>query len=215
MSVWTWIVLVTVSYLVGGVPNGFVVARLKGVDIRKVGSGNIGATNVFRSVGKLLGILTFFLDAAKGFVPAYVFPLFAGRFLGFEGGAGLGLLCGMVAVAGHNWPVYLLFKGGKGVATSAGALLAIAPVGVGIGLTVWAVVFLSTRYVSLASIVAAVALPVSGWFIYLEDGVVLPIVLTILAGVVIWRHRGNIGRLVEGKENRFEFGKKGANGPQE
>jgi glycerol-3-phosphate acyltransferase PlsY len=111
-------------------------------------------------------------------------------------------------VAGHNWPVYLRFKGGKGVATSTGALLGIAPAAMGICFAVWVLVFVTTRYVSAASIGAALILGVSGWLLYIEDGLLLPVTLTILGVVAIGRHRANIQRLVRGDEHRFQFSKK-------
>ena len=190
------------AYLLGSIPNGLLIARLKGVDIRKVGSGNIGATNVFRSVGKSWGILTFVCDALKGFLPAWLFPQLVD-----ETHAALGIFCGALAIAGHNWPVFLKFKGGKGVATSAGVLLGIAPAAVGLGLLSWLILFLSTRYVSVASIGAAIVVPLAGWFLY-RDGRLLPITLAILGLVTVIRHQANIRRLIAGTEHRFEFGKK-------
>jgi glycerol-3-phosphate acyltransferase PlsY len=201
-----------VSYLLGAIPFGLIVARMKGVDIRKTGSGNIGATNVFRSVGKTLGILTFVLDMLKGFGPAWFLPRAAIlMFAAPESQAlPLGLVCGCAAIAGHNWPVYLGFKGGKGIATSAGVLLGIAPLAVGVGLIVWIVIFLLTRYVSAGSILAAVAVAGSSWWFYSKDGMLRPVVLTILAVLAVFRHKENIKRLLHGTENRFEFGKKKA-----
>ena len=124
-----WALLLGVaSYLLGAIPNAYLIGRLNGVDIRRVGSGNIGATNVFRAVGKGWGIVTFLADALKGFVPAFVFPLII-KELAHAPAANpaLALVFAGLAIVGHNWPVYLGFKGGKGVATSAGAILGIAP----------------------------------------------------------------------------------------
>jgi acyl phosphate:glycerol-3-phosphate acyltransferase len=188
-----------IAYLLGAIPVGLLVARAKGVDIRSVGSGNIGATNVFRSIGKPWGVATFVLDALKGFVPAWVFPLWCA-----DPGWSIGLLFGCMAIAGHNWPVYLGFKGGKGVATSAGVLLGVAPVEALIGAGVWFAVFFVSRYVSLASIAAAVAIPAAGWLRAEAHGPVLPVVLTLLGILAVWRHRSNIERLSNGTENRFE-----------
>ncbi len=130
--------MILAAYLMGSIPNGLLLARLKGIDLQKVGSGNIGATNVYRCVGKGWGIAAFVLDAVKGFVPAFVFPR-----LMEAAPPWLGLACGVAAVAGHNWPVWLKFKGGKGVSTSAGMLLGIAPAAVGIGFVVFASRWLS------------------------------------------------------------------------
>ena len=197
--------VILASYLLGAIPFGLLIARSRGVDIRQVGSKNIGATNVFRSVGKPWGILTFALDALKGFVPAFVFPM-VGKVCctNFQPLENLDLFCGIAAIIGHNFPVYLRFKGGKGVATSAGALLGIAPAATGIGFGVWAVLFFTTRYVSVASIGATVAIPAAAWFLYVRKGMVLPVALTLLGVLVVWRHKANIQRLIAGTEHRFK-----------
>lgn len=190
--------LLVFSCLLGSVPFGFLVAKSKGVDIRTVGSGNVGATNVFRSVGKGAGILTFLLDFLKGLVPVIAAKLIAG------GNGILPLLCGIAAVAGHTWSVFLKFKGGKGVATSAGLLCGVIPGALGAALLVWIAVFLVSRYVSLASVLAAAALGIMVWF--LPDVVLCAkIIVTLLAIAVIVRHKANMHRLANGKELRFSF----------
>ncbi|MCS6770747.1 MAG: glycerol-3-phosphate 1-O-acyltransferase PlsY [Kiritimatiellae bacterium] len=200
----TWILLVVASYLLGAIPFGFLIARAKGVDIRKVGSGNIGATNVLRSVGKPWGILTFVLDALKGFIPAMVFPYLGSRWgADFHSMEIARLAGGVAAVVGHSFPVYLRFRGGKGVATSAGALLGIAPLAGLAGLCVWGLLFFAFKYVSLASIGAAVAVPVAAWLLYRSESAVVPAALTMLAILVVYRHRDNIRRLASGTEHRF------------
>ena len=204
----TWTLFVGVSYLLGAIPTAFIVARAKGVDIRQVGSGNVGATNVFRSVGKGWGIFTFAMDAMKGFVPAWVFPRVALSWLGYAGGPELGLACAAAAVAGHNWPIYLRFKGGKGVATSAGALIGIAPLAALVGVVAWLAIFLPTRYVSLSSMVAAVAVCALAWFHCYGKGLALPVAFTLLAALLLWRHRSNIARLAQGKETKIQLGRK-------
>ena len=196
------------SYLLGAIPFGYIIARSHGIDLYKTGSGSIGATNVFRSVGKKWGILTFFLDALKGFVPAFFFPVLATRCDAACNQLLLALMCSALSVIGHNWPVYLGFKGGKGIATSAGALIGVVPKLIGTGLLTWAVVFLLTRYVSVASITAAVVIMVAGWLFYSGQGLALPVALTILGIFAIWRHKSNIQRLINGTEHRFEFRKK-------
>ncbi len=202
MAVWIVGGLIA-SYLLGAVPCSFLIARARGVDIRRVGSGNVGATNVFRSVGKGWGILAFTLDAMKGAAPALgmipALTAIGGPALPHDWQLGFGVM----AVAGHNWPVFLGFKGGKGVATSAGMLLAVAPAAVGIGLLVWMLIFAASRYVSLASIGAAVAVPAAAWLLYACGGSVRPVVLTVLGLLTVWRHRANIGRLRAGTEHRF------------
>ncbi len=203
-----WLVAGTLSYLVGAVPTGLLTGLAKGVDIRKIGSGNIGATNVLRALGKGWGLFTLVIDALKGLVPVLLFPMVAEKITGRVQTSELSLLCGVLAVMGHNWPVYLGFKGGKGVATSTGALVGLAPWCALAGFGVWLFVFLSTRYVSLASISAAVAICVLAWVTTMKDGSVLPLVLTLLAIILIWKHRENIGRLLRGNENRIELRKK-------
>jgi glycerol-3-phosphate acyltransferase PlsY len=202
-----WLAL---AYLVGAIPCGLLIAKLNGVDIRAVGSKNIGATNVFRCVGKRWGILTFVLDAAKGLVPALVFPMLGKSALpAFQSlESCFGLLCGVAAILGHNFPIYIGFKGGKGVSTSAGVLIGVAPAAVGLGALAWALLLVATRYMSIASIGAAAAVPAAGWWLYRDQGLTVPVVLTLLGFMVVVRHHGNIRRLLNGTENRFQFRKK-------
>jgi glycerol-3-phosphate acyltransferase PlsY len=194
------------GYLVGAIPFGLLIARLHGVDIRRVGSGNIGATNVFRSIGKGWGILTFACDALKGFLAVLIFPMMAMRLMGdnVPTTTSMALLCATFAVIGHNWPIYLRFKGGKGVATSAGALLALAPSVIGVGLLIWLLVFAITRYVSVASIAATIAAVGAGWFLTDRP---IALLLTVLGAVIVWRHKSNLQRLRAGTELRFQFRK--------
>jgi glycerol-3-phosphate acyltransferase PlsY len=187
---------ILLAYLLGAVPFGLLIARSRGVDLRNAGSGNIGATNVLRVMGKPWGIATFILDALKGYIPAYFFP----RWLGLP--PDMGLLFGTAAILGHTFPVYLKFKGGKGVATGAGMLLGIAPVAVGFGVLVWILCMVLFRYVSLASMVAAVTVCVAVW-VRGEKSIWACGALTILALLIIWLHRSNIRRLLQGTENRF------------
>lgn len=204
------------SYFLGAIPCGYLLARLKGIDIRTVGSGNIGATNVFRAVSKPLGILTFILDALKGFVPAWLLPYIAQHQWHYAGDLTvLALVCAGLAIVGHNWPIYLRFKGGKGVATSAGALMGLAPAAAAVGLLTWVAVFVASRYVSVASISAAVVVVVSAWLIYVRAGLLIPGVLTALCALVILRHRANLQRLRAGTELRFQFHKPNQTGDQE
>jgi glycerol-3-phosphate acyltransferase PlsY len=196
------VILTMVAYLFGAVPFGLLVAKSRGVDIREKGSGNIGATNVFRVVGKGWGVFTFTLDALKGFIPSFVFPLIG------QVDEVWGVLFGLMAIVGHSFPVYLKFKGGKGVATSAGMLLGVAPLAVVVGFAVWLATVLISRYVSLASILAAVAVTVAVW-VQGDKGLVINCALTVLSLLVIWLHRANIKRLMNGTENRF--GKKKEN----
>ena len=160
-----YILIVVVGYLLGSIPTGFLVAKAKGIDIRSAGSGNIGATNVFRILGKPAGIFVLLVDALKGFaacswLAGVVFRVFS---VPPEQTENLRILAGICAVLGHNYTCWLKFKGGKGIATSAGVYFALAPLAAGIALGTWMVVFVLSRYVSVASIAAAVALPTAVW----------------------------------------------------
>jgi len=194
------------AYLVGAIPFGLLIARLRGVDIRTVGSRNTGATNVMRSVGPGWGILTLALDALKGYAAIAAAPPAAEYLAQGSAPAWLALACGAAAIVGHNWPVYLRFKGGKGIATSAGVLLGIAPLALLCGLAAFALAFGLARYVSLGSIAAAIAVPVTAWLIREPHDWATPTILTLLGAIAIWRHRGNLQRLINGNENRVRFG---------
>lgn len=187
---------VVLSYLLGAVPFGFVLSRwIKGVDLREVGSGNIGATNAMRVLGKPLGVLAFALDFGKGCAPVAL--------LG-AGDVETQVLCGAAAVCGHVWPVYLRFKGGKAVATGYGAIVAIDPwIAVGAGL-VWLVGLLATGFVSVASIAMGLAFPLVAWWRGQPAAVILGTgALTLL---ILVRHRSNMKKLLAGTESRTRFG---------
>ena len=195
------------AYILGSVPFGMLVARARGVDIRAVGSRNIGATNVFRCVGKPWGILTFVLDFLKGLAGAWLIPTAVSRLFPEEGISAptLALVGGAAAVVGHTWPLFAGFKGGKGVATGFGMLVAIVPAAVGIAFGAWIVVMAVSRYVSLSSVTAAAVLAALVWMPCFCRHVPSSIVITALALGVIVRHRSNIARLVNGTEARFSF----------
>jgi len=182
------------SYLLGSIPFSYLVARQRGVDVRTVGSGNVGATNVMRSVGKGAGLVAFVLDAAKGAVAA----LIAQR-------AGLGptqaALAAVAAIIGHMYPVWLRFQGGKGVATGAGAFLPLAPIATVVALVVFALTLALTRYVSLGSMLGSVALAVSAAVMGASRPVV--IAAALMAALIVWKHRANIRRLADGTESRI------------
>ena len=190
------------GYLLGSMPFGYWLVRLaKGEDVRRVGSGNIGATNVWRTYGRAYGLPIVLLDVAKGFVPALVGTLVAGELTG--------VLAGGAAMLGHWRPLFLRFqRGGKSVATAGGTFFGVAPVLGLIGLAIWVVVFLLTRYASLASMAAAVALP----FVGLALGEPWPVlVFSALAAVaVLVLHRANIARLRAGTESRFSLRRRSA-----
>ena len=195
------------GYLFGSFPPGYFAGRMSGVDIRSVGSGNIGATNVLRVLGKRWGYAVFFMDAFKGFA-AVRLTLFIAHRLPFAQPYAeyFAILAAVSCVAGHSFPVWLRFKGGKGVATSAGALFGLMPLAVVIVLLIWIIVFEITRYVSVASVIAASFLPIvvalfMRWKMIESVGFLyLAAVMTLL---VIWRHRSNFSRLRSGTEQRF------------
>ncbi len=191
-------ILTLSAYLIGSIPFGLLIAKTKGLDIRKQGSGNIGATNVLRCLGKPLGITCFVLDVLKGYLPAFVFPMVGKIGADFPS---IGILFGAAAILGHNFPIFLKFKGGKGIATSAGVLLGVAPLAVGLGILTWAIIFFISGYVSLGSIIAALVVAIVGWLRY---DITTALALTLLGALAIYRHRENIKRLLAGEENKFE-----------
>lgn len=196
----------TIAYFLGSCPNGYLVGRFSGLDIRQHGSGNIGATNVLRVLGKKCGYLVFFLDALKGFLAVRIALAFAATAPGVTQPEIAGIVAGVVCILGHTFPVWLRFRGGKGVATSAGVLLGLMPVAMLSVLIVWLLLFKLTRYVSVASIAAAAALPpFVALYLHLRalSGPTLFPFSVLIAAVVIWRHRSNIQRLINGSEQRF------------
>ena len=195
-----------IAYLVGSVPYGFLAGKFRGVDLRKEGSGNIGATNAVRVLGKAWGYPVFFLDFLKGFLPVM---------LADRGGIAEPIIVGIavLVIVGHNFPIWLGFRGGKGIATSAGVILGLFPWQVFISaLFAWVLFFFTTRYVSVASIAASLMLTVSMgvlFFLGTTSSLLLGVagLMTILA---LLRHRGNIIRLLQGTEARFEKKKEGS-----
>lgn len=229
------------AFLLGSIPFGLLIARARGIDIRAHGSGNIGATNVLRVMGKKYGIPCLLLDMLKGLLPtllAITLIRFDGQPAGFVIGALLPsahvfaadqqftaqllvVTCGLLAILGHNYSPWVGFKGGKGIATSAGVVIALMPAAIVILLAVWVLLFLSTRYVSVASIGAAAVLPVlthlGARFHHVNNDKSLPTLWeagtwnkplftfsVVIAVLAIWKHRSNIQRLRAGTENRFE-----------
>lgn len=223
-------VIVIFSYLLGSIPFGLLVARARGIDIRQRGSGNIGATNVLRVLGKGPGYTVFALDALKGLVAVFAAKYLATRHVLtytaaltiYQGTAPsilhetghvtipapiAAITAAILCIIGHNLPVWLRFKGGKGMATSCGVLIGMMPLTAIACLIVWAAVFLGTRYVSLASIAASITLPLAT-MIFLLTGLLTgwPYFYFAVAAclLAIWRHRDNIVRLIAGTENRFD-----------
>jgi acyl phosphate:glycerol-3-phosphate acyltransferase len=195
------------SYLLGSIPFGYVAGRLAGIDIRKTGSGNVGATNVVRVLGKRYGYPVFALDLLKGFGAVKISMMMAsGKPPEWNSPEIFGILAAMSSVLGHLYPPWLKFNGGKGVATSAGALLALMPIATLIGVAIWIIVFWLTRYVSLASITAAAVLPIVILVLRPHDqnnGKPLLYASVCVAAVIVWRHRSNLSRLIRGTEPRF------------
>jgi glycerol-3-phosphate acyltransferase PlsY len=199
-----YIVIAVAAYFLGSIPTGYLAARAKGIDIRTVGSGNIGATNAMRVLGKPAGITVLLLDTLKGYAAvAWICPLLMKSINEPSANAEtLGIIAGIGAVLGHNFTCWLKFKGGKGIATSGGAYLALAPLAVGVALAAFILTVLLTRYVSIGSIAAAVALPATVWCLP-EHNVFLGIVTTALGAMAIYKHRSNIKRLMAGTESRI------------
>lgn len=187
-----------VGYLLGSLPFGYLVARAHGVDIFKVGSGNPGATNVKRVLGSKAGNTVFALDALKGALAAG-WPLLP--FLALPDTRIMGLVGVIAAVLGHSFSIFTKFKGGKGVATAAGGLVILIPFASLIGGAVWIITFFVTRYVSLGSVLAAIAVPAASWLF--KNPLPLNLVATALGLFVIVRHRENIRRLLNGTESKF------------
>jgi len=202
----TFAVLLVGSYLLGSIPFGYLIGRIAGIDIRKVGSCNIGATNVVRVLGKRYGYAVFLLDFFKGFGAVKLSMFLAMRSPpGWNSPELFGIIAAVSSIVGHSYPPWLKFKGGKGVATSAGALFALTAVGGLIGLAIWIVIFLLTRYVSVASVTAALVLPIVIFVISRRNEGVKGIFYfsVCAAAVVVWRHRSNLFRLMRGTEPRF------------
>ena len=193
------------SYVIGATPVGFLAGRMRGVDVRQHGSGNIGATNVFRVLGRRVAISVCVLDIIKGWLPVVLTRwVLAARGMPAEWPC---IAAGCGAVLGHNFTFWLHFKGGKGIATSAGVLLALLPWSLVAAWSLWLILLYTTRYVAVASIGAAIMVPASAFALHLwrEDDPGLPRVgfAVLIGALAIWRHRSNIRRLLDGTENRF------------
>ena len=220
MPVLSYILTALGAYLLGSIPFGFLVAKAKGIDIRSVGSGNIGATNAMRVLGKPAGIFVLVMDLLKGYAAvAWLTPMIFNQFdiwlhHYFSGSsdyfqyqpvelqARFFVLAGVCAVLGHNYTCWLKFKGGKGIATTAGVYLALAPWALLIALVVFILALLASRIMSVASMSGAVALPAAVWMMT-PHNLFLGIVTTALGALAIYKHKSNIQRLLAGTENRF------------
>jgi glycerol-3-phosphate acyltransferase PlsY len=204
MAALPWLIA---SYLLGAVPTSYLAARLfRGIDLREHGSRNLGATNLYRVLGWRYAAPVGLLDAAKGLVPVLVF---APRVSSSEVFAPI---CGLVAVVGHVFSVFVGFKGGKGVATAAGVMLGLTPVALGVAVVVWAALVYLTGYVSVGSIAAAAIFPVAVYLLEPPDQPAMLWLDIAVAAAIVWFHRGNIQRLFKGTENRF--GRHAASSPR-
>lgn len=206
MQILSYAITAVAAYLLGSIPTGFLVARAKGIDIRKVGSGNIGATNALRVLGKPAGILVLLVDALKGWVAVHeVAMVIVGQFSSPDVAGRdrviASIVASLFAVLGHNYPCWLGFKGGKGIATSAGVLTALVPWALLIILSVWIVLCAATRYVSIGSLAASATLPFATWLTTRDW--TLTAVTGAMGVLAIYKHKGNIQRLMNGTEPRF------------
>ncbi|MDI6402478.1 glycerol-3-phosphate 1-O-acyltransferase PlsY [Balneolaceae bacterium ANBcel3] len=211
----SFLVIVILSYLLGSIPSSVWVGKLfKGVDIREHGSGNAGATNTFRILGWKAGVVVALIDLAKGFTAAYYIsqigyytgdvPVAIGR---WETEVFMQLIAGAAAVGGHMYPLYARFKGGKGVITAAGMLYGIEPISISLAITVFLIILFTSKYVSLASVLATFSYPL--FLLFLKYGAGLPIdgslivISAVVAASIIIKHHANIKRLLDGTENRI------------
>jgi len=190
----TWCVWILSAYLIGSIPFGFLIGKMRGVDVRTVGSKNIGATNVYRTVGKKWGFLAFFCDFLKGFAPTMLA-------MGQYGLTDLTVVVGFACVIGHTLTVFMKFKGGKGVATAFGMLMALLTVPVLIAFGVFVVTVWLSHYISLGSCLAALTIAALSWFV--PAPLLLKILVTVLGVFIVYKHKSNIQRLLKGCENKI------------
>ena len=205
MEIVCYVVTALAAYLLGSIPTGFLVAQTRGIDIRTVGSGNIGATNTLRVLGKPAGIFVLVMDALKGWlavVPlAFLITTFFGRPQSGTSFETAQIIAGLCAILGHNYTCWLQFKGGKGIATSAGVLLALVPWALLIIFAVFILLLLATRYVSMGSIAAAATLPIASWITGESPAKI--IVTGAMGMLAIYKHKENVTRLLKGTERRL------------
>lgn len=197
------VIALVAAYLLGSIPFALIAGKLAGVDLRTVGSGNLGATNVFRALGRTAGVAVMALDISKGVAAVLVAKALTG--------SPWPLAAGALAILGHVFPVWTNFKGGKGVAVGAGALIGLVPAASGVMVGIWVILVILARYVSVASIVAALSAAPLAWAFGAPWSYVGFIAFAAL--FVIWKHRENMVRLVHGEENRIRFGRKDAAPP--
>lgn len=195
------------AYIIGSVPTAYIFGRvLKGIDIREYGSGNVGATNVFRVIGKVPGIIALIIDIMKGFISVtylasgfmYLAPVTRPELYR--------ILVGLSVIAGHNWTIFLRFKGGKGVAASAGVVIGLIPKIFWLGFLVWLITFFITGFVSLGSIIAVISIPI--FTLAFGEPAEIVVFMCLLCLIIVYKHKPNIRRLARGEEKRISFFKK-------
>ncbi|MBU3911767.1 MAG: glycerol-3-phosphate 1-O-acyltransferase PlsY [Candidatus Omnitrophica bacterium] len=195
------------AYVIGSIPTGYIFGRVfRGIDIRQFGSGNVGATNTLRVIGRVPGLIVLAIDILKGFLCV---TYLAGLFMYLSPVARPELykvFMGLAAIAGHNWTVFLKFKGGKGVATSAGVVIGLAANIFWLGFLIWLIIFLITGYVSIASIVASVSIPI--FTLAFNQSAELTIFMSALCLIIVYKHRSNLRRLKDGEEKKLSLFKK-------
>jgi len=200
-----------VSYLLGSIPTAYLFGRAKGIDIRQHGSGNVGATNALRVLGKAAGITVLFLDVLKGFLAVIVLGDILIKLTPVVPAETARIILGIACICGHNWTVFLKFKGGKGVATTFGVLIGLAfkvfnlPIVLGLVILIWFLTFFFSRIVSLSSVAASIALPV--FTVFFKLSLTIIIASLVLSVFSLFRHKGNLVRLFQGKEPRLSFKK--------
>jgi acyl phosphate:glycerol-3-phosphate acyltransferase len=197
--IWKMVLILLGSYLIGSIVTSDIVTHFKKTDLRSQGSGNVGATNAFRVLGSFYGSIVLIGDALKGVIAVLI-----GKWLNPFANFDIAIIAGILAIVGHNWPVFSKFKGGKGIATSLGVLIGLTPYSLLLIIPIWLTVFFIFGYVSLASIIVALAYPIAVSFFYPQDiyKLLLAIIVAILA---VYRHKSNLGRLIHGQEHRILY----------
>lgn len=186
------------SYLIGSIPFAYIITKTaRGIDIRNFGSGNPGATNVFRVAGKTYGLITLMFDFLKGLITVSVTKLFYPDLISIS------IICGLLSIIGHNWPVWLKFRGGKGFATSLGVLLGLIPLVTFFGLITFVIIFILTKYVSLSSVLSSIVVIAMCWI--KREQLILCLFVTLTGLMIIIRHRPNIVRLLKGTESKLKI----------
>ncbi|MEI6322523.1 MAG: glycerol-3-phosphate 1-O-acyltransferase PlsY [bacterium] len=201
-----WIIIVVGSYLIGSLPTGYLAGLYCGIDLRTRGSGNIGSTNALRVLGKPWGYTVFLVDFLKGLIPVLLAIHWSIQVNTIQPPSAPGALAALCVLLGHSFPVWLRFRGGKGIASSAGVIVGLFPTAFPFMIGIWMLIFSLTRFVSVASIAASIALPVAVIILYVlhkADWLSL-LVSIVMCALALWRHRGNISRLTAGTEPRFE-----------